>query len=317
MRVAVVGAGGVGGYYGGRLAAAGLDVAFLARGAHLAALQRDGLRVDSPLGNIRLTEVKASGIPAEIGPVDVVLFCVKLYDTAAAAREMAPLVGPDTTIICLQNGVDGPSLLAEAHGADHVVPGTVYLVSELAGPGHIVHSAVDRPILGAASGVAGERVKALVDAWRSAGSAADISDEIHVEIWRKFVRLCTFSAIGCAARLPVGPILRDPETRVLMVAALEEAVTVARATGVLLEGGFASESLAFLLAMTPDSKPSMLRDLEAGRRLELPWLSGTIVRLGAERGVPTPIHGFCYKILRPHQDGPPAIIGPDDTALSA
>ena len=305
MRVAVIGAGGVGGYYGGRLAAAGLDVSFLARGAHLAALKAHGLRVDSPLGDLRLPRVTATDTAGRIGAVDVALFCVKLYDTASTALQIAPLIGPDTIILCLQNGVDGPALLAELHGAARVVPGTVYVVSEIAGPGHIRHSGVDRPIIGAVAGTAGDRVHTLVDAWRAAGSEAETSDQIHIEIWRKFTRLSAFSAICCACRQPVSAILHDQEVRDLFLAALDEAIAVGRATGVDLPDGFAAESLGLLAAMTPDSKPSMLRDLEAGRRMELPWLSGTIVRLGARHGVPTPVHDFCRKVLHPYQDGVP------------
>ena len=316
MRVAVVGSGGVGGYYGGRLAAAGLDVAFLARGAHLAEMRARGLRIESPQGDVVLPHVSASDDPADIGPVDLVLFCVKLYDTATAATQMTPLIGPDTTIVCLQNGVDGPGLLADAHGVERIVPGTVYLVSELAAPGQIRHSAVDRPVIGAVNGIAGQRLAVVVDALRGAGSEAELSDHIHVEIWRKFVRLCTFSAICCATRLPIGPILADADTKALFVSALEEAVAVAAATGVPIDDGFVDESLGFLFAMTPDSKPSMLRDLEAGRRLELSWLSGTIARLGAHHGVPTPIHTLCWRVLRPYQDGAPANVMPQQ-ALSA
>jgi 2-dehydropantoate 2-reductase len=303
MRIAIVGSGGVGGYFGGRLAATGADVAFLARGAHLEALRTHGLRIESPKGHVHLPRVNASDDPAAIGPADIVLFAVKLYDTGSALALLPPLVGPDTAVIPLQNGVDSIATLTRAVGAAHTAGGTCYVSAVIAEPGVIRHTAMDHLIFGELDGTRSPRLEWLLEACRPAGFQATLSTDINVAIWTKFIRLSCFSGMTAVTRSPLGVIRDDPELFAMLKAAAKETMTVAQAKGVAVPASSVTDVAAAYRVLPAEARSSMLEDLERGRRLELPWLSGAVVRIGREVGVETPTHQFINTVLKPHVNG--------------
>ena len=303
MRIAIVGSGGVGGYFGGRLAAAGTDVTFLARGAHLEAMRARGLRIDSPKGHLHLPRVQAESDPAAVGPADVVFFAVKLYDTDSALALLPPLVGSDTVVIGFQNGVETVVSLTRAVGASHTAGGVSYVLAVIAEPGVIRHTAMDHLMFGKPDGSSSPQLEALLDACRAAGFQATVSKDITVDIWAKFVRLSVFSGMTAVTRSPIGVIVNDPELLEMLKAAVRETLAVARAKGVAVEATTDEGVAAAYAAMPPQAKASMLEDLERGRRIELPWLSGAVVRLGRQMGVPTPTHTFINAVLKPYVNG--------------
>ncbi len=292
LRIAIVGAGGVGGYFGGRLAATGVDVSFVARGAHLEAMRSRGLTIRSFKGDLRLPHVRATDDPAAIGPVDIVFFTVKLYDADAASRLMMPLIGRDTAVIPFQNGVDATDIVARAVGEQHTAGGTVYVAAVITEPGIIRHSALDHLIFGELDGARTPRLERLLDACGPAGFQATLSNNVQVDIWTKFVRLSVFSGMTAVTRCPIGPIVADPELFEMVKAAARETMAVARAKGVALPDAVIDDVDRAYRALPPHMKSSMLEDLERGRPLELPWLSGAVVRLGRALGVDTPTHRF-------------------------
>jgi 2-dehydropantoate 2-reductase len=310
MRIAVVGAGGVGGYFGGRLAAAGADVHFVARGAHLDAMRRNGLRIESPKGHAHVAPVQATDDPSTIGPCDVVLFCVKLYDVEPAIATLPPLVGADTIVLPFQNGVESVGLLTSAIGAAHAGGGTAYVTAVIAEPGLIRHTVMDSLLFGEIDGRRTPRLERFLEACRRAGFNATLSENITVDIWTKFVRLSVFSGMTAVTRCSIGPIVRDPDLFAMLKAAVREARAVAVASGVAVPESVVDDVEVAYGRMTPEAKSSMLHDLERGRRLELPWLSGAVVRLGAEADVATPIHKFIATVLKPHVDGHVGQVGP-------
>ena len=303
MRIAIVGSGGVGGYFGGRLAAAGTDVTFLARGAHLDAMRARELRIDSPKGNLHLPSVKAESDPAAVGPVDVVFFAVKLYDTESALSLLPPLVGPRTVVVGFQNGVETVGTLTRAVGAPHTAGGVSYVSVVIAEPGVIRHTAMDHLIFGMPDGSPSPQLESLLEACRPAGFQVTLSRDITVDIWTKFVRISVFSAMTAVTRSPIGVIVNDPELLEMLKAAARETLAVAHARGVRVSGTIDEDVAVAYKALPPQAKASMLEDLERGRRIELPWLSGAVVRLGREVGVPTPIHSFISTVLKPYVDG--------------
>ena len=303
MRIAVVGAGGVGGYFGARLAEAGVDVVFLARGAHLQALRSRGLRIESPKGNVELTTIAATDDPASIGPVDIVLFAVKLYDAEAATSLLPPLLGPDTAVIPLQNGVEGADIVSRVVGPAHTAGGTVYVSAVIVEPGVIRHTAMDSLFFGELDTRRTPRLERLLEVCRPANFHSTLSDNIHVDIWTKFVRLSVFSGMTAATRCPIGPIVSDPELLAMLKAAVLEGTRVAQAKGIAVPDDTPASVEQAYKALPPHAKASMLEDLERGRPLELPWLSGAVVRIGEEVGVPTPVHRFIATILKPHVNG--------------
>jgi 2-dehydropantoate 2-reductase len=304
MRIAVMGSGGVGGYVGGRLAAAGQDVTFVARGTHLAAIREHGLALRSALGDVLIRPAQASDNPAAIGPVDLVIFAVKLYDTEAAAAAARPLVGPDTGVVTFQNGVDSTELLARKLGRDHVIGGVAQIAAVIDEPGVIRHTGTMASFaFGELDGARSERVAALAAALQPAGVDHRISDAIQRDIWDKMAFLATFAGLTALMRLPIGPIREDPETRVMLCQGLAEACAVACAKGIALPEDFVECTLERCDRLPYEMKSSMLQDLERGRRLELPWLSGALVRLGRELGVPTPTHAFITTALTLHAKG--------------
>jgi 2-dehydropantoate 2-reductase len=308
MKIVMFGAGGVGGYFGGRLAQAGCDVAFVARGAHLEALRRDGLRIVSPKGDVHVPRVRASADPRELGAADVVFFTVKLYDADAAAAQLAPLVGPDTMVVTLQNGVDAVDIVAGHVGRAHTLAGVAYVAAVIDPPGTIRHTALESLIVGEIDGAMSPRLLALQAAAEGAGIGFTASPHILVDLWSKFARLSVFSAMTAITRSPIGVLRAQPELMALLERAAWETIAVGRAHGVPLTDAVLDEVRVMMRGLPPQAQSSMLSDLERQRPLELPWLSGAVVRLGAEKGVATPIHGFVTTVLQPFvRGGPPAM----------
>lgn len=303
MRIAVLGAGGVGGYFGGRLAASGADVTFIARGAQLEALRARGLRIDSPKGNALIHPVKVADSPATLGTVDLVMFTVKMYDAEAAAASLTPLIGPGTVVVPFQNGVESVDILTRAIGRDAVAGGTAYVASVVSEPGVITHTAMETLIFGELDGTRSPRLERFLAACRAAGFEAKLSTDIHADIWAKFIRLTVFSGMTSITRMPLGVSREDPDLYAMMEAAWQEGMAVARARGVTLAPGLLDDIRQMTASLPAHAKSSMLEDLERGKRLELPWLSGAIVRLGEAAGVPTPTHRIINAVLRPHVNG--------------
>ena len=303
MRIAIFGSGGVGGYFGGRLAASGEDVTFIARGAHLNALQQEGLRISSPLGDAHVAKVQATDRPQAIGPVDVVLFTVKLYDVDAAAATLGPLIGPDTVVITLQNGVDAVDMVGQHVGAQHVAGGVAYIVAVVNQPGHVRHTTAQQLVFGEPDGRRSDRLVAFEAACIKAGFQAKASENIQTDLWVKFVRLATWSGMTSVTRSPMGVVRDTPATFEMMMAAISEVITVGTARGITFPPDLMDSTIALIRGFPASSKSSMLEDLERGRRLELPWLSGAVVRLGQEADVPTPIHQFITTVLSPFVAG--------------
>ncbi len=303
MRIAVFGSGGVGGYFGARLAASGTDVTFIARGAHLEAMRTRGLRLESPKGDLHLPHVEAVASPADLGPVDVVLFAVKMYDAEAAASTLAPLVGPDTVVIPFQNGVESVQILSRHLPAANVAGGVAYITAVITEPGVIRHTVMDQLIFGETDHRRSPRLERLLAACQRANFQSRLSENIQADIWSKFIRLSVFSGMTSVTRSPLGPVRSDPDLNAMAETAWEEGLNVARACGVTLPPNTLDEIRTMWTSMAPQAKSSMLEDLERSRRLELPWLSGAIVRLGEEYGVPTPVHRFIAAVLKPHVNG--------------
>ena len=303
MKIAIFGTGGVGGYFGGRLAASGADVTFIARGAQLEALRARGLRIESPKGDVTVRPVTATDAPASLGAVDAVFFTVKMYDAESAAASLAPLVGPGTVVIPFQNGVESVDILIRAVGREAVAGGTAYVAAVVSEPGVIKHTAMETLIFGELDGGRSPRLERVLAACQPAGFEARLSTNIHADIWAKFIRLTVFSGMTAVTRMPLGTSREDPDLYAMMEAAWHEGMAVARARGVTLAPGLLDEIRQMTASLPPHAKSSMLEDLERGKRLELPWLSGAIVRLGEASGVPTPTHRIINALLRPHVGG--------------
>lgn len=304
MRILVFGTGGLGGYFGARLAASGADVTFVARGAHLDAMRAGGLRIESPLGNLALTAVKATDDPATVGAVDYVMIAVKLWDTEAAVRAIDPIIGDNTAVISFQNGVDAIEILTERFGPRNVMGGVAHIAAVMEGPGVIRHNGtMQRLTFGELEGRKSARAEALLVQCQKAGIDAVLSDDIRRVIWEKFVFIVGLSAMTTLTRLPIGPIREDAVTRQLLAHVLREAAAVGRAKGVELPADVVEKQLAFVDTLPPGMIASMLGDLRRGNRLELPWLSGAVVRLGEALHVETPANGFVYAALALHANG--------------
>jgi 2-dehydropantoate 2-reductase len=304
MKIAVIGAGGVGGTFGAALAKAGADVWFLARGAHLAAMRSEGLRVFSARGDTHLVPTQATDNPAEIGPADVVLFCVKLWDVESAGEHIRPIVGPGTAVIPLQNGIDASDRLIPILGAAAVMGGVAQVSATIEKPGVVRQTGTFmKLIFGELAGGRSARGDAFLAMCRKAGFDADHSDRIVTELWLKFIILATNSAITAATRQPLGKLRVDPDVMALFAAATNEVVAVAKARGIALPDDAVERNMAFLAGAPPMMMASMAHDLIRGNRIELPWLSGKVVAMGRELGVPTPTHSVLYGILKPYVEG--------------
>ncbi len=302
MRVAVMGSGGVGGYFGARLAKGGADVAFVARGAHLAAMREHGLAVTGP--DAFQLQVTATEDPATIGVVDLVLFAVKLWDTEQALAQIKPVVGPDTVVISFQNGVLKDEMLAKAFGAQRIMGGVCYVATSIAKPGVIVRvGPLERLVFGEFDGAATPRAKRFLEAFRAGGVNAELAPDIRREIWEKFVFLVALSGTTTTMRSTVGPIRENPQTRQFFLDLMREVVAVGRAHGVGLPEDYAEQRLALVDRVASDMTSSMHHDLERGNRLEVRWLAGAVVELGRARNVATPLNRAVADILALREAG--------------
>ncbi len=304
MRIAVMGAGGVGGYFGGLLARAGHDVIFIARGEHLRSIREHGLRVESVLGDFTIAPAQATDDPAEVGPVDLVIFATKTYQIEEAVAAMRPMIGSQTAILPLQNGLDASerTIAALGTGAGPVLGGMCQIGSYIAAPGVVKHvSQFRRIVAGELDGRITPRVEAIVAALSAAGAVAEATSDIRKARWTKFVNIAPFSGVGAVSRVPAGSIVGCTETRRLLEEAILEVEAVARAAGVVLDTEVTASTLAFCDAMAPGQTASMQRDIMDGKPSELESIIGCVVRLGAELGVPTPVFRFFYAALLPQE----------------
>ena len=304
MRIAVIGAGGVGGAFGAALAKAGADVTFVARGAHLDAMRRNGLRVQGGRGETLIAPCQATDDPAMIGPVDIVMFCVKLWDVEAAGERIKPLIGANTAVIPFQNGIDAADRLVPILGAGAVMGGVAQISATISAPGVITQTGTFmRLVFGELSGGRSARGDAFLALCKQAGFDATHSANILTDIWMKFIILATTSGITAASRTPVGRLRDDPDIAPVWRAATQEVIDIATAKGIALPPEALDRAMAFTQQAPPAMMASMAHDLLRGGRLELPWLSGKVVALGRELNVPTPVHGVLYAMLKPHADG--------------
>ena len=304
MRIAVMAAGAVGGYFGARLAAAGHDVVFFARGAHLAAIREQGLKIESPRGDLHLKDINVTDTSAGLAPVDVVLFAVKLWDSEKAAETLKPLIGPDTRVISGQNGIDTVEMIEPIIGQGKVVPGLAQINATIARPGVIVHSSQYHLMaFGHPDKRPDPKLSALVDSGKTAGVDFVLSQTIERDLWLKFVILVAISSVTASTRQPIGVSRNDPDGKKLIQTIMQEVVAVGRARGVALDADLADKAMGFLNAVPDGAKASMAYDLDRGNRLELDWLAGRVAALGRELNVPTPACETIYAILKPYRMG--------------
>src|SRR5262245_19558954 len=301
MRIAVFGAGSVGGYFGGRLALAGEDVVFIARGAHLQAMRAQGLRVESPRGDFTVPSVQATDDPTQVGPVDVVLVAVKAWQVPEAAQAMRPMVSPETFVVPLQNGLEAPVQVAAVIGAQHVMGGTCVISSAITAPGCIQHIGLEPSVtFGELDHGPSPRAECLRQAFVHAEVTAIVAADIQVAIWEKFMAI-RFGPIGAVARAPAGVLRGVPETPQMVEQACQETLAVARARGIALPEDSPAKTMAALDSIAPSIIASLQRDIVGGRPSELDALIAALVRLGAEVGVATPLHAFLYHSLLPQE----------------
>jgi len=304
MKIVMMGSGGVGGYFGARLAAGGADVHFVARGAHLAAMRSQGLAIEGGSAPLHLPKVQATDDPSSIGTADFVLIAVKLWDTEGAIEQVEPIVGPNTTVISFQNGVLKDRYLVRSFGTARVMGGVGYIGSAIDRPGVIRQTGpMQRLLFGELDGAISERGKALLEACLKGGIAAELSPNIQREIWQKFVFLVGLSGTTATIRKPIGPIRENAQTRAFLLDVMREVVAVARAEGIDLPADYAEQRLALADDVAYDMTSSMHHDLERGNPLEVRWLSGGVVELGAPRAVPTPLNRAIADILALHAAG--------------
>ena len=300
MRIAIMGSGGVGGYYGGLLSVAGQEVAFIARAAHLQAIRDIGLHIKSVHGDFTVFPAKATDRPIDVGPVDLVIVATKAYHTDEAAEAIKPLLGANTVVISLQNGIDAAERIGSAVGMEHILGGATWLSAAIEGPGRIgQYSQFRRIALGELDGKITPRARAIASVLATTPAVIELVPNIKQVLWTKFVFIAAISALGGLTRVAVGEYRHVPEAREVLSAAMAEVVSVAKAKGVSLDADIVGKTLAFIEASAPDIRPSMQRDLEAGRVSELESLIGVVVRMGRELGVSTPVMHFAYAMLKP------------------
>lgn len=305
MRIAAMAAGAVGGYFGARMAAAGHEVWFIARGAHRDAIRKNGLKIESVHGDLHLDKPNVTDDPKAVGPVDIVLFAVKLWDTEQAAEQARPLIGPETRLITLQNGVDSVKRVAPIIGAEQTIGGAAYIATTIAAPGVVRHtSSFAMMRFGRADKRPDDRLQAFVDAGKAAKVDVALSADIERELWQKFIFLTAMAGSTAALRSAIGPIVADPELRAFFRALMEEAFAVGKARGVALDPAYINDRMDFVLnKVEPGMKASMAHDLERGNRLELDWLAGRVRALGRELNIPTPASDTVYTVLKLHRMG--------------
>ena len=302
MRIAVVGIGGVGGYFGGKLASSGVDTVFIARGATLDALRSRGLRVESINGDFFVDDAHATDDPSSVGPVDVVIFATKAWQLPEAAEKAKPMIGKNTVAVPLENGMEAPDQLALAFGRERVLGGLALIVSYVVAPGHIRHAAIEPAVMfGELDNSRTERVEKLRETFERAGIKAEIPQDIHRSMWSKFLFIAPMSTIGALTRLPIGLWRSIPESREIAVRALREMVAVAAARGVDLGADAVDRTLERYDAMSLESTSSLQRDIMEGKPSELDAQAGAIVRMGRDAGVPTPVCETLYSLLLPQE----------------
>ena len=306
MKIAVIGAGGVGGYFGGRLAQAGHDVRFLARGRHLAALRAGGLRIESAAGDATLAPVPASDDPAQLGTPDVVLVTTKLWDLADTGRQIAPVVGPSTVVVPFQNGVDAVDLLGESLPRERVAAGVAYIAATIREPGVIAHTGtMARLRMGALHPSQAGVLQALVAAGQAAGFVSDYAEDAKRMVWEKFVFLNAFSGVTSLTRQTAAVIREDADLRATFAASVREAMALAEREGIAWPDGYEASQMKMLDGLPPAMRSSMSNDLIAGYRLEAPWLCGAVARRSAAHGLAAPVNHTIWSALKPWVDGRP------------
>jgi 2-dehydropantoate 2-reductase len=306
MRIAVIGTGGIGGPYGAALAKAGADVTFVARGAHLAAMRENGLRIEGDRGETHIRPAQATDDIAGIGTVDFVLSCVKLWDVEQAAEQIRPIVGPRTAVIPLQNGIDAAQRMIRILGDEPVMGGMAFVTGTIVAPGVVRQTGTYQQMtFGELDGRISERGKRLRDLCTAAEFEGVLSPDIMVPVWQKFLLLVPLSGLNTLTRLPLGKWREDPDLVNLYEAALRETFAVGLAEGVRLPPDSAEKTVAMMRSMPPHHTTSMGNDLLRGNRLELPWFAGKVVELGRRHGIPTPVNGFIYAALKPYVKGAP------------
>lgn len=300
MRIAVFGTGGAGGYFGGRLARAGENVTFIARGEHLRALREHGLRVESVKGDFEIQPAQATDNPEEVGEVDVVIVGVKAWQVPEVAKVLRPLVGPGSYVLPLQNGVEAASQLGAVLGADRVLGGLAKIFSSVVEPGRVRHVGGPASVaFGELDNRPSERVERLRNAFALAGVTVEVPPDIHVALWEKFMFIAPFGGIGAVTRAPIGTLRSLPETRQMLEQGTREVFQVARASNIPLDDDAVARTMAFVDSQLPVGTASMQRDIVAGRPSELEAWNGAVVRLGQQVGVATPLHAFLYHSLLP------------------
>jgi len=304
MRIAIMAAGAVGGYFGGRMAAAGHDVTFIARGTHRDVIRRDGLRIESTLGDLHLKNVNVTDDPKQVGPVNLVLFAVKLWDTETAAEQTRALVGRDTRVITLQNGVDSVERITPFVGDEAAIGGATYIVTTVSHPGVIRHTGPAAKIrCGRLDGRPDAVLARYVQQMQTANIDVTLSEHMRLDIWKKFVLLSGTSGSTASTRQPLGIIRDDPDMRAFFFNLMHETIAVGRASGIEFASDFPQELEHTAASFPPMMKASMANDLAAGNHLELDWLAGKVVALGREYGIPTPTQDATYAILKPYREG--------------
>ncbi len=300
MRIAILGSGGTGGYYGALLARSGQEVSFIARGAHLQAMRERGLQVRSVFGDFHIQPRLVTDKPADVGPVDLLLFCTKTYDTEAAAETAKPLVGSGTSVLSVQNGVDAVERIGKVVGMQHMLAGATWISSAVEAPGVIKQvSDFRRLVFGELNGSISVRAQAIYDALKGTGITVELSPTILKVLWTKFVFISSVSALGSLTRLPMAAFRAVPETRVMLTDLMREVVALAEASGVQLDADVVKSTFAFIDNAGPNIKASMQLDVESGHRTELESMIGVIGRKCRQLGVPTPVADFVYASLLP------------------
>lgn len=301
MKICVLGAGAVGGYFGGRFAQAGLDVTFVARGAHLDAMRTNGLQVKSLNGDFRVNPVRAVDQPETVGMVDVVLCCVKSFQVAEAAEQLRPVIGPETLVIPLQNGIEAHDMLGKILGTEHILPGLCKLITMVERPGQIRHAGADPSLtFGEMDGTLSDRAKTVAHTFaRAKGVSVNVSRDIFTQLWKKFMLIAPWGGMGAITRSPIGIIRSIPETRALLMESIREVQQVARANTIEIEDTAVSGIINFIDKLPAGGTASMQRDIMDGRKSELHEQCGAIVRYGEKGGVQTPVNRFIYHSLLP------------------
>ena len=300
MRIVIMGAGGTGGYYGALLAKQGHEITLIARGSHLQAIQKKGLQVKSVFGDITVSPFSATDDPSNLAPPALILFCTKTYDTDEAVQKIKPIVGKETTLLSLQNGIDAVERIGKVVGMEHMIAGATWISSAVEAPGVIKQvSDFRRVVLGELDGRVTARIQAIFDVFKDTGITVELSDNILKILWTKFIFISAASSFGSLTRLPIGEYRSVPEMRALIVRLMREVEALAYDQGVTLDADVVDKSLTFMDNTASHIKASMQLDVEAGRRTEIESMIGVIVRKGQERGIPTPTADLVYAVLLP------------------